>query len=57
MYTVVTDKTQIEPGGFAVLTVTFFAKNRGGQQPATIDIITNDPKNPTMNIKVEANIL
>ena len=57
MYTVVTDQTQVEPGGFTVLTITFFAKNRGGQQPATIDIMTNDPKNPTVNIKLEANIL
>lgn len=56
MYTVTIDQTQIEPGGSTTLTITFFAKNRAGQQPATIDIITNDPKNPTMNIKVDANI-
>lgn len=57
MYTVTIDQTQIEPGAATTLTITFFAKTREGQQPATIDIITNDPKNPTVNIKVEADIL
>lgn len=56
MYTVVTEQTQVEPGGFTIMKITFFARNRGGQQPATIDIITNDPKNPTISIKVDATI-
>jgi len=56
MYTVTIDQMQIEPGGSTTMTITFFAKNRTGQQPATIDIITNDPKNPSINIKLDANI-
>ena len=57
MYTVKMDKSEILPGDFATLTITFNARTRAGAQPATIDIITNDPKNPTLTFKVEATIL
>ena len=55
-YTVKMDKSEIQPGDFATLTITFNAR-RVGAQNGTIDLIINDPKNPTLTFKVEATVL
>ena len=57
VFSVVSDKNEINKDGFATLTVTFNSKNRRGAQNATIEIITNDPANSQFLINCKGEIL
>ncbi len=50
------DREKIEPGGFAVLDVTFNLNNKG-KVSKTIRISTNDPDNRLTTIVLKANVL
>jgi len=57
VFTIFSDKTEIQKGSFATLTVTLNSKNRRGAQNATIDIITNDPANTYLQLNCKGEIL
>lgn len=48
---------EIPSGGSLEITVSFKANNRITTQKATIDVITNDPKNPVQTLNVEAKVI
>ncbi len=46
----------IAPGKSAPVKVTFNSRGKRGRQSKTITVITNDPKKPTTNLRITANV-
>lgn len=57
MFSASADILTIPAGGKATVTINLKSNSRAGQQQATIEIITNDPKNPVQVIDLTTQIL
>jgi len=55
-FTATSDVESVPAGGTANITIKFNANSRAGAQKSTIEVITNDPKNPNMVLNVKAQI-
>jgi hypothetical protein len=55
-YTVKMESMTINPGASAKLTITFIPRNLTGPHVATLDIVSNDPKNPVKTINLNAEV-
>lgn len=51
------DKNELKPGESTQLLVTFNSKGRKGPQTKTVNLKTNDPKNPSLVLKIKCNII
>jgi len=50
-------KSVIKPGEIAPVKTVFNPSGKRGKQSKSITVITNDPKNPTVNLFIESNVL
>jgi hypothetical protein len=55
--TVNPDKNVIAPGEKVPVKVQFDSSGKKGRQSKTVTVITNDPKNPTLTLRISSNIL
>lgn len=55
-FSATSDMEVVPAGGMATITINFKANSRQGMQKGTVEVITNDPKNPNMVLNVKATI-
>jgi Protein of unknown function (DUF1573) len=51
------DKNVVAPGEKVPVKVQFDSSGKKGRQSKTVTVITNDPKNPTLTLRISSNIL